>query len=182
MVMRSPCGFGQLEQVVDGTNHRPFASDLVEPTQQKLPEPPGLLNLSEHRFDNLFAQPVATAPAGALELRRHGSLARSLRPSSRTGRMLLTMAGSSRSDVGGDATASEMLEVLFVAVASVCRKLFGVGAQHRANIGKQAGQSAGVCRTRLQMLGDDDLMGRRRPRSERCSRQPLPWNAAAECG
>ena len=52
-----------------------------------------------------------------------------------------------------------MLEVLFVAVASVCRKLFGVGAQHRANIGKQAGQSAGVCRTRLHALGDDDLMG-----------------------
>src|SRR5215472_14615696 len=109
MVMRSPCGFGQLEQVVDGTNHRPFAS--VEPTQQKLPEPPGLLNLSEHRFENLFAQPIATAPAGALELRRHGSLARSLRPSSRTGCMLLTMAGASRSDIGVDATASEMLEV-----------------------------------------------------------------------
>jgi hypothetical protein len=46
MVMRSSCGFGQLEQVVDGTNHRPLASDLVEPTRQELPEPPGLLELS----------------------------------------------------------------------------------------------------------------------------------------
>jgi hypothetical protein len=62
--MRSRGGFGQLKQVVDGTNHRPLASDLVKPTQQELPETPGLLDLSEHGFDNLFAQPVAAAPAG----------------------------------------------------------------------------------------------------------------------
>jgi hypothetical protein len=73
--------------------------------------------------------------------------------------MLLTMASSSGSDVAVHATASEMPEVLLVAVAGICRNLFGIGAQHRANIGQQAWQSAGVRRTRLQALGDDDLMG-----------------------
>ena len=43
--MRSSCGFGQLEQIVDGANHRPLASDLVEPTQQELPETLGLLEV-----------------------------------------------------------------------------------------------------------------------------------------
>jgi hypothetical protein len=73
--------------------------------------------------------------------------------------MLLTMASSSGSDVAVHATASEMPEVLLVAVAGICRNLFGIGAQHRANIGQQAWQSAGVRRTRLQALGDADLMG-----------------------
>jgi integrase len=68
--------------------------------------------------------------------------------------MLLTMASSSGSDVAVHATASEMPEVLLVAVAGICRNLFGIGAQHRANIGQQAWQSAGVGRTRLQALGD----------------------------
>jgi Domain of unknown function (DUF1963) len=60
--------------------------------------------------------------------------------------MLLTMVGSSGSDVAVDATASEMPKVLLVAVAGVCRNLFRIGAQHRANISKQACQSAGVRR------------------------------------
>jgi hypothetical protein len=63
--MRSPCGFGQLEQIVEGANHRPPASDLVELTHQELPETFGLLDLSEHGFDNLLAQPVAATPASA---------------------------------------------------------------------------------------------------------------------
>ena len=71
--MRSRYSFGQLKQVVDGTNHRPLASDLVKPTQQELPETPGVLDLPEHGFDNLFAQPVAAAAASALELRCHGA-------------------------------------------------------------------------------------------------------------
>jgi hypothetical protein len=42
--MTSRCSFGQLKQAVDGANHRPLASDLVKPTQQELPETPGLLD------------------------------------------------------------------------------------------------------------------------------------------
>jgi hypothetical protein len=52
--------------------------------------------------------------------------------------MLLAMAGSSGSDVAVDATANEMPEVGLVAVTGVRRNLFGIGAQRRANIGKQA--------------------------------------------
>src|SRR6202035_4091789 len=34
----------------------------------------------------------------------------------------------------------------------------GIGAQNRTNIGEQRRQRAGICRARLQALGDDDLM------------------------
>ena len=85
--MPSPCSVGQLGQIVDGASHRPLASDLVEAPRQELPEASGLLDLSEHRLDDLLAQPVAATPAGALELPCHGGLARPFRPLSRTRRM-----------------------------------------------------------------------------------------------
>ena len=115
--MTSPCGVGQFEQIMDGANHRPLASDLVETPQQELPEASGLLDLSEHRLDDLLALPVAATPAGALELPCHGGLARPFRPLSRTRRMLLAVARPSRGEVASDAAASEMAEVLLVAVA-----------------------------------------------------------------
>jgi hypothetical protein len=36
--MTSPGGFGQLEQIVDGSDHHPLTSDPVEASQQELPE------------------------------------------------------------------------------------------------------------------------------------------------
>jgi hypothetical protein len=53
-----------------------------------------MLDLPEHRLDDLFAQPAAAAPAGALELGRHGGAARPARPSSRAGRMGLAVASA----------------------------------------------------------------------------------------
>ena len=70
--MTSPCGVGQLEQIMDGANHRPLASDLIETSQQELPEASGLLDLSEHRLDDLLSEPVATSPAGPSEPLAHG--------------------------------------------------------------------------------------------------------------
>ena len=61
--MTSPCGVGQLEQIMDGANHRPLASDLIETSQQELPEASGLLDLTKYRFDHLLAQSIAAAPA-----------------------------------------------------------------------------------------------------------------------
>ena len=78
--MASPCGVGQLEQIMDGTNHRPLASDVVKAAQQELSEASGLLDLSEHRLDDLLAQAVAAAPASTLELHRHGGLTRPFGP------------------------------------------------------------------------------------------------------
>jgi hypothetical protein len=92
--MTSPCGVGQLEQIMDGANHRPLASDLVETPQQELPEASGLLDVSEYRLDDLLVQAVATAPASTLELGCHGGLARPFWPLSRSRSMLLAVAGA----------------------------------------------------------------------------------------
>src|ERR1700739_4467586 len=84
VLVTSACRVSQLEEVVDGADQRPFASDLVEAPQQELPEASGMFDLPEHRLNDLFAQPVSAAAAGPLELGRHGSLARPARLLSRT--------------------------------------------------------------------------------------------------
>ena len=66
--------------------------------------------------------------------------------------------GASRSEITVDTAAGEMAEVVLVAVAGVRRNLLGIGVQHSADIGEQPWQGAGVCRARLQALGDNDLM------------------------
>src|SRR5476651_790347 len=83
--MTSPCGVGELEQIVDGADHRPLASDLVEAAQEELAEASGVFDLAEDGFDDLLSQAVAAAPAAAFEFCRHGGLARSFGPSSRAG-------------------------------------------------------------------------------------------------
>src|ERR1700756_4451528 len=109
--VRSACRVSQLQEVVDRADHRPFASDLVEAPQQELPEASGMFDMPEHRLDDLFAQPVAAAAAGPLELGRHGGLARPARPLSRPGRMLSAMARAAGSQIRGDAAAGQMGEV-----------------------------------------------------------------------
>src|SRR5258707_15619896 len=91
--MRSPRGFRELEQIVDGADHRPLGSDLLEAAQEELAEASGMLDLAEHRFDDLLSQAVAAAPAGALEFCRHGGLARAFGPASRPGGIRLAVAG-----------------------------------------------------------------------------------------
>src|ERR1022692_5030743 len=119
--MTSPCCVGELEQIVDGADHRPLGSDLVEAAQEELAEASGMFDLAEHRFDDLLSQAVAAAPAGALEFCRHGGLARAFRPTSRPGGMRLAVARPARSQIGGDSAASEIGEVLLVTVAGVGR-------------------------------------------------------------
>src|SRR5579864_1414760 len=89
--MTSPCCVGEFEQIVDGADHRPLRSDLVEAAQEELAEASGVFDLAEHRFDDLLSQAVAAAPTGAPEFCRHGGLARSFGPASRTGGMRLAM-------------------------------------------------------------------------------------------
>src|SRR5258708_9110916 len=89
-------GFRELEQIVDGADHRPLGSDLVEAAQEELAEASGMLDLAEHRFDDLLSQAVAAAPAGALEFCRHGGLARAFGPASRPGGTRLAVARPTR--------------------------------------------------------------------------------------
>src|SRR5260370_912617 len=90
--MTSPCCVSELEQIVDGADHRPLGSDLVEAAQEELVEASGVFDLAEHRFDDLLSQAVAATPAGALAVCRHGRLARASRPTSRSGGMRLAVA------------------------------------------------------------------------------------------
>src|SRR5260370_15652606 len=80
--MTSPGCVGELEQIVDGADHRPLGSDLVEAAQEELAEASGMLDLAEHRFDDLLSQAVAAAPAGPLALLQHGRPAGHFRPMS----------------------------------------------------------------------------------------------------
>jgi hypothetical protein len=53
---------------VGGADHRPFASDLVETSEQELSKASGAFDLTENGFDDLLAQSVAAASPGAFEL------------------------------------------------------------------------------------------------------------------
>jgi hypothetical protein len=49
---------------VGGADHGPFASDLVEPSEEELSEASGLLDLTEYRLGGVFSQPIsATSPS-----------------------------------------------------------------------------------------------------------------------
>jgi hypothetical protein len=56
---------------VGGADHRPFASDLVETSEQELSKASGAFDLTENGFDGLLAQSVAAASPGAFELEGH---------------------------------------------------------------------------------------------------------------
>src|SRR5260370_36751569 len=89
--MTSPGCVGELEQIVDGADHRPLGSDLVEAAQEELAEASGVFDLAEHRFDDLLSQAVAATPAGALEVCRHGGLSRAAPAKSRAGGLRLAV-------------------------------------------------------------------------------------------
>src|SRR5215204_1876817 len=54
--MISPCRLGELEQVVGGADHRPFASHLIKASKEELSEASGMFDLAKDRLDDLLAQ------------------------------------------------------------------------------------------------------------------------------
>src|SRR5260370_14569504 len=106
--MTSPGCVGELEQIVDGADHRPLGSDLVEAAQEELAEASGMLDLAEHRFDDLLSQAVAAAPARALEFCRHGGLARAFAPLSPPGGTPLALARPARCQITRGPTAGSL--------------------------------------------------------------------------
>src|SRR6266516_823002 len=117
--MLSPCGLCQFEQVVGGAEHRPFASDLFESSQQELAEASDILDLAEHRFGKLLSQPIAAAPPGAPELKRHRRHARASGPAPRSSGMWLRVLGATRRQIRIDPAPGEMGEVCFVTEAGI---------------------------------------------------------------
>ena len=65
------CCLVELEKLVGGADHGPFASDPVQPAEEELSELSGLLVLAEYRRDGVFSQPISATPAGAYDLVGH---------------------------------------------------------------------------------------------------------------
>ena len=154
--MTSPRGFREFEQIVDGADHRPLGSDLVETAQEELPEASGMFDLAEHRFDYLLSEAVAAAPTGALEFCRHGGLARSFGPTARTAGMRLAMACPAGSEIAGNPAAGEMGEVVLVGVPASAETSLGLvrsTARMSVTSGASARASVGlVCRRWATMI------------------------------
>lgn len=64
-------GRPEFQDIVRGTDERPFPAHLPHPAQQELPIATTLLDLAEHRFDNRFAPGIASSPALCPECAAH---------------------------------------------------------------------------------------------------------------
>ena len=62
----------ELCEVVGGADHRPFGSRFLDPAREELPKAPGLLDLTEHRLDDLFSEPVPASPSCPFQLFARG--------------------------------------------------------------------------------------------------------------
>ena len=61
----------EFEQIVDGTDQRPFMAHRRQTAPQKLAKAARLLDLPEHRLDHLLAQPVGALITGSAQLLGH---------------------------------------------------------------------------------------------------------------
>ena len=156
--MSSPCGLGELEQVVGGADERPFSSDLFEATQKELSEAPGMLDLSEDALDDLFSEPIAAAPARASVLGCHGGDARPFAPSPPPALVPFSVARAATSKESVDPAARETSEIIFISEASVSRDLAQIRAQHIARSREQQPECAAISHAILQALRDDNLI------------------------
>ena len=126
----------ELEQVVDGAEHRPFVFHLVKASEQELPEASGVFDLAENGLDDLFAQAIPTSPFSASEFDRHGGDARSFLAPVSAG-LGLRVASAAGGDIGSDAATSEMDKIGFAAIARVSGDLFGIGLERAARGSEQ---------------------------------------------
>src|SRR5829696_429960 len=105
------CRLSELEEVVDGADHRPLSPDLIKASQQELPEASGLLDLPEHGLHHLLAQPVTAFPASPLEGLSHGAHQRLLGQLATSRSMRLAMTCPPRRQVALDPALLQLSEV-----------------------------------------------------------------------
>src|SRR5687768_13314172 len=134
----------ELGEVVDGADQGPFLLDLVEAAQAEPPEAAGGLDLAEDRLDDLLAQAVARAPAGAPELGVHAGHQAAGRDPSAAGVAGLVVAGAAGHEVAGDAAGLQGGQVGLVAEAGVGRDLLGLAPAPPGGVVDQWRQGAVV--------------------------------------
>src|SRR4029077_739469 len=151
--MARSCRSGELCEVVSGADDRPFGAHFVDASQQELPEPPCLLDLSEHRLDDLLSKPVPASPSRALELVPHGLGERLLdRPLAFGG-----VFGASDCDVSADLAIGQGLQVRLAQIPAIGRRLPRPGAEIGLDAVDQADQLAVIARAGGEPVRDDDL-------------------------
>jgi hypothetical protein len=92
---------------VDGAQEGPFRPHLFDAAQEELSKASGLLDLTEHRLDGLFAQSVAAAMSGAPQPLAHGLDLRPAPLSIAAVGMFLAPGGN----IAADATVLQGLQV-----------------------------------------------------------------------
>ena len=86
-----------------GADDGPFASDLVEPSEEELSEASGLLDLTGYRLGGMFSQPISATSPSASDLVGHclhRGLSFEYAPGCRIG---LAMPDATRREIGPDA-------------------------------------------------------------------------------
>ena len=135
---RCSCGSGELGEVVGGADQGPFGLHFLDASQQELPEPPCLFDLSEDRLDGLFSPSIAASMAGAFKLGAHSfdQRAAALALGHRgLGAVLLPAGGN----VALDPPPDDGPDIDLAAVAGVGRGFFGV--RPRSSISSMSGTS-----------------------------------------
>src|SRR5215204_3216025 len=113
--MASSGGLCELGEVVAGADQRPFGLHFLDASEQELSKPSCLLDLSEHRLDDLLPEPVATPPAGPPELIAHRLAAQPSHGSLR----LVWVFGASGCDVSTDRAVAQSRKVRVAQLAGV---------------------------------------------------------------
>src|SRR5438552_3236238 len=110
----------QLQDVVRRADQRPLVPHPLDPASQELPEPPRLLDLSEHRFHDNLAPTVGLPAAGGEELARHALAQRhTLSGSPPRRRHTLTVLLPTRRDERLDPVLLQSPDVLLLPVPRV---------------------------------------------------------------
>ena len=117
------CCLVEPEKVVGGADHGPFASDLVEPSEEELSEASGLLDLTEYRLGGVFSQPISATSPSASDLVGHclhQGLSFEHTPGCGIG---LAMPDAARREIGPDAALCHGGQIGFGSKARIARNL-----------------------------------------------------------
>lgn len=140
----SDCGAVQLEQIMDGADHRPLASDLRDTAEEELSEASDVLDVPEYWLHDLLSQPVSASAPGPADRLGHGLHTRlALEHAPRHG-IGLAMPDAARRQVSSDPAFGQGVEVGFGGEPRVARHFAQLAAQLCAGLVHQRDQACEV--------------------------------------